>query len=164
MRSKRCHPLGPDQEKKRCTSRFFYLRFRFLATASNCSARPDPNLRFRFFDSVSAWPAMARRGDTFSHPSGSSAWLRPIALTSISNRKERAGNDSGSRLPPARFSWSRSFYHRVALRASRAGTGLAPNPGSPRDPENVQCRAVFIQYQRAVVPRSQDCSRGPTRF
>jgi hypothetical protein len=39
------------------------------------------------------------------------------------------------------------------LQASRTVTGLAPNPGLPRDPENLQCRAVFIQFQRVVVPR-----------
>ena len=33
-----------------------------------------------------------------------------------------------------------------------------------QDPENFQCRAVFIQYQRAVVPKVAAALPGPTRY
>ncbi len=53
------------------------------------------------------------------------------------------------------FLGHQSFTLAAPLLASRSGTGLAPNPGCFRDPENLQCRAVFIQYQRAVVLRQR---------
>jgi hypothetical protein len=57
-------------------------------------------------------------------------------------------------LPPARFSWSATAYHGGYVKASRGSPGLVPNPGWSRGPENVPCRAVFIQLQRAVVPKA----------
>jgi hypothetical protein len=45
----------------------------------------------------------------------------------------------------------------------RAFTSPAPIP-PPAGPENLQCRAAFIQFHRAVVPRSPRGFRSPTRF
>ena len=77
--------------------------------------------------------SLAHRGDTFSHPSGSSAWLRPISLTSISNRKEWGRDCSRSPTPSGSvFLVHCLFITATPLLASRSDTGLAPNPGSPR--------------------------------
>jgi len=62
---------------------------------------------FIWFDCGSS-RANARRGDPFSHPSGSSAFeAMPWPL--FSNRKEQGWIASSSWLPPARFSWSAWF-------------------------------------------------------
>ena len=50
-----------------------------------------------------------RRGDPFSHPSGSSALRRPISLD-LNFEPKGADRTSPARLPPARFSWSPVFY------------------------------------------------------
>jgi hypothetical protein len=56
------------------------------------------------------------------------------------------------------FSW---FIFGVIQRCpagkSAGALVLHPIPGN-RDPENLQCRAVFTQYQRAVVPASDGAS------
>jgi len=71
----------------------------------------------------------------------------------------------GSRLPPARFFWS------IGLLPPQPRTGkprfaLASRPiPATQDPENVQCRAVFIQYHRGLVPGpARWRGRGPTRL
>ena len=83
-------------------------------------------------------------------------------LNHISNRKERAG-----RLLPCSlrlgFFGQPFFYHTRWFWQARACTSSAPIP-PPVGPENFQCRAAFIQFQRALVPRKQDCFRSPTRL
>jgi hypothetical protein len=80
----------------------------------------------------------------------------------LSNRKERTGF-----LPPGSlrlgFVGQPFFYHACPLWQARAFTNPAPIPPSA-GPENLQCRAAFIQFRRDVVPKPQPrCFRGPTR-
>ena len=83
-------------------------------------------------------------------------------LNHISNRKERAG-----RLLPGSlrlgFFGQPFYYHTRWFWQARAFTRSAPIP-PPVGLENFQCRAAFIQFQRAMVPRKQDCFRSPTRL
>jgi hypothetical protein len=83
--------------------------------------------------------------------------------TPISNRKERTGFLLPGSLRLG-FLGHRSFTTAAPSLASRSGPGLAPNPGPFRDPENIQCRAVFIQYLRAVVPRAAGGAPGVQHF
>jgi len=55
------------------------------------------------------------------------------------------------------------YYHTRPFCQARAFTNSAPIPPQA-GPENFQCRAVFIQLQRAMVPRTHVCVRSPTRF
>ena len=81
------------------------------------------------------------------------------ALTSISNRKERDGCPT-----PSGSVFLGQLSHTPALPKEQAGSALVPRPiPVSQDPENFQCRAVFIQYLRALVPPNV-CALGPTRF
>ena len=90
-------------------------------------------------------------------PVGPMSWLNPN-----SNRKERT-----RRLLPGSlrlgFLGQPFYYHRRPLWQAPACTDPAPIP-PPAGPENVQCRAVFIQYPRVVVPAARLRAAGPTRF
>jgi hypothetical protein len=89
--------------------------------------------------------------------------LDALMLGQFSNRK-KPGQWPG--LLPARFFLVNSFDKPdVLARASTfRRTRAAPIPPQA-GPENFQCRAAFIQYQRAVVPESQQRRfLGPTLF
>jgi hypothetical protein len=106
--------------------------------------------------------AIARRGDPFSHPSGSSA-VEPVLPDPHFGPKGAGRDRSGSRLPPARFSGSSFFYSRGAAFGKPRSHWLCAQWREARHPENLQCRAVFIQYQRVLVPWQPRGFRGPTR-
>jgi hypothetical protein len=100
----KCHPLGHAATEKRCPSRFFHP---VLTEALSCILQAVIEPAFSFV-SIPYLPRRPtdRRGDPFSHPSGSSALRRPIPLD-LNFEPKGAGRDcSRSRLPPARFSWS----------------------------------------------------------
>jgi len=91
-------------------------------------ARHHSNLSFRLLIPDRYRSATSQqRGDPFSHPSGSSAGSGKLC----------------------RFSLSISFpvFVWVFLAINRSA-----HPASA-GPENVQCRSVFIQFVRALVPR-----------
>ena len=106
--------------------------------------------------------AIARRGDPFSHPSGSSA-VEPVLPDPHFGPKGAGRDRSGSRLPPARFSGSSFFYSRGAAFGKPRSHWLCAQWREARHPENLQCRAVFIQYQRVLVAWQPRGFRGPTR-
>jgi hypothetical protein len=115
MGIRRGRPLGRVVNSKKYVRPDFFvsvLSKRFLKAASKELIRACD-----FFCSIAA--PLSRRGDPFSHPSGSSAALK-VLLRPISNT---------------------------------------------RDPENVQCRAAFIQLQRSCgfAPALKAQER-PTRF
>jgi len=125
-------------------------------------AVPIQSCVFVPFDSASTPQAIAWRGDPFSHPSGSSA-LEPILLDPIFGPKGAGRDRSWSRLPPARFSGSSFFYSRGPVFGKPRSHGLCAQGRLSRPPENLQCRAVFIQFKRVLVPREPCGFRGPTR-
>jgi len=116
------------QRKKRCPFRFFWP---VVTAALTSPGRPDSILRLHcLWFRIRPRRATARRGDSFSHPSGSSA-AGPVSRFA-QFRTERSGPDgSGSQLPPARFCWATHLYSRSPRLASRGRAGPAPNPGLP---------------------------------
>ena len=82
-------------------------------------------------------------------------------LNLISNRKERTG-----RLLPGSFRLGflgqPFYYHTRPFWQACAFTSAAPIP-PPAGPENVQYRAAFIQFQRAMDSRKLGLQE-PTRF
>lgn len=68
------------------------------------------------------------------------------------------------RAPSGSVLWgNRSVTARVRSGQRVRSPALAPTP--PRaGPENVQCRAAFTQFQRAMVPGKRRRFQGPTRF
>jgi len=70
---------------------------------------------------------------------------RPVHCQPPGLRPVLAAVHNGSRSPTPSgsvFLVHCLFITAAPLLASRSDTGLAPHPGSSRDPENVQCRAV----------------------
>ena len=75
----------------------------------------------------------------------------------ISNRKEWAGIAPGPGSLRPGFFGHRSFTAAPFL-ASRGRTGSSPNPSLHQDPENIQCRSVFIQFKEIWFPGSVSAS------
>ena len=104
----KCHPLGHWSTEKTLSAPVLVP---VLTEALSCilQAAIEPAFSFVSIPYLPRRPT-ERRGDPFSHPSGSSALRRPISLD-LNFEPKGAGRDcSRSRLPPARFSWSPVFY------------------------------------------------------
>jgi hypothetical protein len=81
-----------------------------------------------------------RRGDPFSHPSGSSAWGADVLAEPYFEPKGAGRDCSRPRLPPARFSWSAvllpqapalasACVHRPCAHPATGGTRKRSVPG-----------------------------------
>jgi hypothetical protein len=144
--SERGQPLGPDfKRKKRRRPKFF--KNRHLQTPLTTIPSADPNLRLRSF---------TRNASCFL--------TRPFVQSAI-DRKKPAGSI------PVRASSGPCFLGQTSLKPSApvwtsafGRTRAAPIPPAA-GPENFQCRAAFIQFQRALVSGGQRrCLPSPTRF
>jgi len=155
----RGQPLGHlSNRKKRC--RPISSKPVFAAALQTSSAgRHEP--AFSSFESEH-WPSVWR-GEAIRSVShlGLARYERMSWLNPISNRKERTGPLLPGSLRLG-FLGQPFYYHTRWFWQARASTSSAPIP-PPAGPENFQCRAAFIQFQRAMVPRERFCLRGPTR-
>jgi len=110
----RGQPLGHlSTRQKHCVSDI--LSTGFYRSSSNRLRRPDPNLGFHCVNRIFA--GLARRGDPFSQPSGSSAFLAD-ALVSPEFEPKGADGIAPALLPPARFSWSTILLPHALVLAS----------------------------------------------
>jgi len=93
----------------------------------------DPNLRFRLFRfRICVGGALPAERDPFSHPSGSSAWMKPMFLNLNFEPKGAAPDDSWFPAPSGSvFLVHRSFTPAAPNWQAAVRTGLAPNPGNP---------------------------------
>ena len=87
----------------------------FYHSSPNRLRRPDPNLGFHCVNRIFA--GLARRGDPFSQPSGSSAFWADV-LAAPHFEPKGADGTSPARLPPARFSWSAVLLPHAPVLAS----------------------------------------------
>jgi hypothetical protein len=87
----------------------------FYRSSSNRLRRPDPNLGFHCVNRIFA--GLARRGDPFSQPSGSSAFAADV-LAEPHFEPKGADGTSPARLLPARFSWSAVLLPHAPVLAS----------------------------------------------
>jgi len=87
----------------------------FYRSPANGLRKPDPNLGFHCVNRIFA--GLARRGDPFSQPSGSSAFWADV-LAEPHFEPKGAGGTSPARLPPARFSWSTVLLPHASVLAS----------------------------------------------
>jgi hypothetical protein len=141
---RRGHPLGRGSNRKSVSVPILFLSVSPIVFNATSKVRIDSSLLFRWLESESRCPS--RASDPVSHPSGSSASLRPA----LRFRAERSPNSRD--LPSVRSSLS-SVLFTAALRRGQATTfrrfafGVRPILIT-RDPENIQCRAVFIQFYK----------------
>ena len=98
----RGHPLGrASTDKKVLVPNFFLFIGLSQLPTSFCSAEHEPVISSIDSGRLSAGHCL-RRGDPFSHPSGSSARWQVRAIHPTLNRKELGGN-AQSQFPPARL-------------------------------------------------------------
>ena len=93
----------------------YYFSTGFHCSSANRLHKSDPNLGFHCVNRIFA--GLARRGDPFSQPSGSSAFWADV-LAEPHFEPKGAGGTSPARLPPARFSWSTVLLPHVSVLAS----------------------------------------------
>jgi hypothetical protein len=117
------------------------------------------------FSSLNRTPARAsaRRGDPFSQPYGSSACR---AGEGVGPYFEPKGADRSVPAPApygSVFLVNRSITTRARFGKRLCSPSLRP-PRMLSGPENLRCRAAFIQLKRAVDPRNRRRFPSPTRF